>query len=61
MKHLESSNAPDICSKWLLKYGMGAIGYPVTIREQPSIPMKISEKRNNFIISLALFDLSQSV
>ena len=37
----------------------GVIGYPVTIREQPSI--SISEKRNNFIISLALFDLSESV
>ena len=33
----------------------------VPIWEQPSIPRKSSEKRKNFIISLALFDLSESV
>ena len=31
------------------------------IQEQPSVPRKSSEKRNNFIILLALFDLSESV
>ena len=30
MKHLESNNAPDICLQWLLKYGVGVIGYPCT-------------------------------
>ena len=45
---------------------VGVTGYPCTmymhvpIWEQSSIP-KSSEKRENFIISLALFDLSQSV